>query len=146
GCRFRWTGRGTADGPHEPGRPEHVRHAGARPLLHRPHHACARNDLPVRPRALRPGLRPADRIPMITRTQRALYRTASLIVVTAVCAGCTPGTSRGPPECPGRAYCLPGLKHSYGLRFKSFIPLDAGGPLTLQALDAGDIDVALPFS
>ena len=27
-----------------------------------------------------------------------------------------------------------------------FVPLDAGGPLTLQALDAGDIDVALLFS
>jgi osmoprotectant transport system substrate-binding protein len=55
-------------------------------------------------------------------------------------------TFGGPPECPGRAYCLPGLKQSYGLRFKSFIPLDAGGPLTLQALQAGDIDVALLFS
>jgi len=52
----------------------------------------------------------------------------------------------GPPECPGRVYCLPGLRQSYGLRFKSFIPLDAGGPLTLQALQAGDIDVALLFS
>jgi osmoprotectant transport system substrate-binding protein len=52
----------------------------------------------------------------------------------------------GPPECPGRAYCLPGLRQSYGLRFKSFVPLDAGGPLTLQALEAGDIDVALLFS
>jgi osmoprotectant transport system substrate-binding protein len=52
----------------------------------------------------------------------------------------------GPSECPGRAYCLPGLRQSYGLRFKSFIPLDAGGPLTLQALQAGDIDVALLFS
>ena len=52
----------------------------------------------------------------------------------------------GPPECPGRAYCLPGLRQRYGLRFKSFIPLDAGGPLTLQALEAGDIDVALLFS
>ena len=40
----------------------------------------------------------------------------------------------GPPECPGRAYCLPGLKRVYGLRFKAFSPLDAGGPLTLQAL------------
>jgi osmoprotectant transport system substrate-binding protein len=55
-------------------------------------------------------------------------------------------TFGGPPECPGRAYCLPGLRQSYGLRFKSFIPLDAGGPLTLQALQAGDIDVALLFS
>jgi osmoprotectant transport system substrate-binding protein len=52
----------------------------------------------------------------------------------------------GPPECPGRAYCLPGLRQRYGLHFKSFIRLDAGGPLTLQALEAGDIDVALLFS
>jgi osmoprotectant transport system substrate-binding protein len=52
----------------------------------------------------------------------------------------------GPPECPGRAYCLPGLKQAYGLRFKSFISLDAGGPLTLQALTEGSVDVALLFS
>jgi osmoprotectant transport system substrate-binding protein len=52
----------------------------------------------------------------------------------------------GPPECPGRPYCLPGLKQTYGLRFKAFIPLDAGGPLTLQALEAGDIGVALLFT
>ncbi len=52
----------------------------------------------------------------------------------------------GPPECPERVYCLLGLKQVYGLRFKAFIPLDAGGPLTLQALEAGDIGVALLFS
>ena len=52
----------------------------------------------------------------------------------------------GPPECPGRAYCLPGLKRVYGLAFKAFIPLDAGGPLTLQALEAGYIGVALLFT
>jgi osmoprotectant transport system substrate-binding protein len=51
----------------------------------------------------------------------------------------------GPPECPERAYCLLGLKQVYGLRFR-FLPLDAGGPLTLQALQAGDIGVALLFS
>src|SRR5262249_51073940 len=34
----------------------------------------------------------------------------------------------------------------YGLQFKEFVPLDAGGPLTLQALAAGDIDVALLFT
>ncbi len=39
----------------------------------------------------------------------------------------------GPPECPERVYCLLGLKQVYGLRFRVFIPLDAGGPLTLQA-------------
>jgi osmoprotectant transport system substrate-binding protein len=52
----------------------------------------------------------------------------------------------GPPECPERAYCLPGLQRTYELRFKAFIPLDAGGPLTLQALEAGSIDVALLFT
>lgn len=52
----------------------------------------------------------------------------------------------GPPECPGRAYCLHGLKRVYGLHFKAFIPLDAGGPLTLQALEAGYIGVALLFT
>ena len=55
-------------------------------------------------------------------------------------------TFGGPPECPGRAYCLPGLKQTYGLRFKTFIRLDAGGPLTLQALTEGIVDVALLFS
>jgi osmoprotectant transport system substrate-binding protein len=52
----------------------------------------------------------------------------------------------GPPECPERIYCLLGLKQVYGLRFRVFIPLDAGGPLTLQALEAGNIGVALLFS
>jgi len=52
----------------------------------------------------------------------------------------------GPPECRERAYCLLGLKQVYGLRFRVFLPLDAGGPLTLQALEAGDIGVALLFS
>ena len=52
----------------------------------------------------------------------------------------------GPPECPQRVYCLLGLKQVYGLRFRVFMPLDAGGPLTLQALQAGDIGVALLFS
>jgi osmoprotectant transport system substrate-binding protein len=52
----------------------------------------------------------------------------------------------GPPECPERAYCLRGLQRVYGLRFKAFIPLDAGGPLTLQALEAGNVGVALLFT
>jgi len=52
----------------------------------------------------------------------------------------------GPPECPERAYCLPGLQRVYGLRFKAFIALDAGGPLTLQALEAGNAGVALLFT
>jgi len=52
----------------------------------------------------------------------------------------------GPPECRERLYCLPGLRLRYGLRFREFVPLDADGPLTRQALIAGDINVALLFT
>jgi osmoprotectant transport system substrate-binding protein len=52
----------------------------------------------------------------------------------------------GPPECPTRPLCLPGLRERYGLRFADFVALDAGGPLTVQALEAGLVDVALLFT
>ena len=52
----------------------------------------------------------------------------------------------GPPECPSRPLCLPGLERTYGLRFRDFVALDAGGPLTVEALRAGLVDVALLFT
>jgi osmoprotectant transport system substrate-binding protein len=52
----------------------------------------------------------------------------------------------GPPECPARPFCLPGYERVYGLKFKQFQSLDAGGPITKKALVDGDIDVALLFS
>jgi osmoprotectant transport system substrate-binding protein len=52
----------------------------------------------------------------------------------------------GPPECPERPLCLPGLQSRYGLRFEEFVPLDPGGPTTVAALRDGGIDVALLFS
>ena len=52
----------------------------------------------------------------------------------------------GPPECPTRDFCQSGLKKVYGLTFKDFKALDAGGPLTLGALEKGDIQVGLVFS
>lgn len=52
----------------------------------------------------------------------------------------------GPPECPQRPYCEIGLKNTYGLNFKSFKPLDAGGPLTVAALQGGSIQVGLLFT
>ena len=52
----------------------------------------------------------------------------------------------GPPECPTRPFCQPGLEKTYGLKFKSFRPLDPGGPLTKAALEKGDIDIGLVFS
>jgi len=52
----------------------------------------------------------------------------------------------GPPECPKRPFCIPGLKETYGVEFEDFKPLDVGGPLTVEALKADQIDVALLFS
>jgi len=52
----------------------------------------------------------------------------------------------GPPECPKRPFCRPGLQTTYGAVFSSFTSLDAGGPLTKQALKQGKIDVGLVFS
>ena len=52
----------------------------------------------------------------------------------------------GPPECPTRPFCAAGLTKVYGLHFKDFKALDAGGPLTKAALDQGSIDIGLIFS
>lgn len=52
----------------------------------------------------------------------------------------------GPPECPTRPFCQAGLVSVYGIHFKDFKALDAGGPLTKAALDKGDIQMGLIFS
>jgi len=52
----------------------------------------------------------------------------------------------GPPECPNRPRCLIGLSDTYGLTFAEFKALDVGGPLTVAALEGGEIDVALLFT
>jgi osmoprotectant transport system substrate-binding protein len=91
--------------------------------------------------------------------QPAVAQDANAIVVTAATADryhlrsiadlarVAPGlVFGGPPECQERADCLPGLERAYGLRFKAFTPTDTGGPLTLQALDSGQIGVGLLFT
>ena len=52
----------------------------------------------------------------------------------------------GPAECPTRPFCALGLKNTYGITFKDFKPLDAGGPLTVTALEGKQIDVGLLFT
>ena len=52
-------------------------------------------------------------------------------------------TLGGPPECPERPFCLLGLQETYGLEFKEFVPLDVAGPLTVQALSGGQIQVGM---
>lgn len=55
-------------------------------------------------------------------------------------------TLGGPPECPQRLLCAAGLVSTYRLRFGRFQPLDASGPITSDALEAGTVDVALMFT
>ena len=55
-------------------------------------------------------------------------------------------TAGGPPEEKERFVGLPGLKEVYGIEFADFRALDAGGPLTSNALESGQIDVARFFS
>lgn len=55
-------------------------------------------------------------------------------------------TLGAPAECPKRPYCIPGLKDVYDVDFgDNFRPLEYGAA-TVQALEAGAIDVALLFS
>jgi osmoprotectant transport system substrate-binding protein len=55
-------------------------------------------------------------------------------------------TFGGPPECPQRPLCLPGLHEVYGVLFDDFTPLDAGGPLTVDALRRDEVQIGLLFS
>lgn len=52
----------------------------------------------------------------------------------------------GPPECPQRPFCQPGLEKTYGIQFGSFSQLDAGGPLTKTALTTGKATIGLVFT
>ncbi len=57
-----------------------------------------------------------------------------------------PLTLAGPPECPSRPFCEPGLKNTYGMKIKGFKQTDPGGPLTEKALTSGKADVGLVFT
>jgi osmoprotectant transport system substrate-binding protein len=53
----------------------------------------------------------------------------------------------GPPDCEENVACIPGLRDVYGIDLSAnFVPLDGGGPLTVAALDGGEIDVAILFT
>jgi osmoprotectant transport system substrate-binding protein len=56
-------------------------------------------------------------------------------------------TFGGPPECETRDFCLgPKSQQLYGLKFSEVKKLDVGGPITVKALEDGDIQVALLFT
>jgi len=72
------------------------------------------------------------------------YGVATLSDLAEACgAGLVLG---GPPECPERPFCQPGLEETYGLVFDSFSSLDVGGPVSKTALKQGKVSLALVFS
>jgi osmoprotectant transport system substrate-binding protein len=80
---------------------------------------------------------------VVTAETAARYHLRSIADLAKAAPGLVFG---GPPECQERADCLLGLERTYGLRFKAFTPTDTGGPLTMQALDSGQIGVGLLFT
>jgi osmoprotectant transport system substrate-binding protein len=51
-------------------------------------------------------------------------------------------TFGGPPECPERPFCLPGLERTYGLRFGEVLAMSSR-TATVEDLRSGQIDVGL---
>jgi len=80
----------------------------------------------------------------ITKAEADQFHLTKLSDVTPAIAG--QWTLGGPPECPSRPFCAPGLQQTYGLKFKAFKSLDTGGPLTFAALKQGSINIGLVFS
>lgn len=54
-------------------------------------------------------------------------------------------TLGGPPECPSRPFCLQGLERVYGLRFRSFVPIE-DQQQEVTALEDHTIDAAVMFT
>ncbi|MDP9246277.1 MAG: ABC transporter substrate-binding protein [Chloroflexota bacterium] len=80
---------------------------------------------------------------VVTKDTAAKFNLKKLSDLAAVGAQLILG---GPAECPSRPFCQQGLKSTYNITFKDFKPLDAGGPLTVAALDGKQIDVGLLFT
>jgi osmoprotectant transport system substrate-binding protein len=81
----------------------------------------------------------------VTKEFADKYAVASLSDLASKCSGGVASLG-GPPECPQRPFCQPGLESTYGLTFGTFTALDAGGPLSKTALKQGKVAMALVFS
>lgn len=80
---------------------------------------------------------------VVTAETAAQYNATSIADLAPVCNELTFG---GPPEFAERPYGLPGIERLYGCTFGEFRSLDAGGPLTVAALDDGTVDAADLFT
>ncbi|MFC7598038.1 ABC transporter substrate-binding protein [Terrabacter sp. GCM10028922] len=80
---------------------------------------------------------------VVTKETAAKYSLTSIADLAPVAKDVILG---GPPEWKTRESGVPGLKKVYGLTFKEFKALDAGGPLTVQALKNGQVQAANLFT
>jgi osmoprotectant transport system substrate-binding protein len=81
----------------------------------------------------------------VTKALADKYSVKTLSDFASKCSGAATVLG-GPPECPQRPFCQPGLETTYTLKAGSFSSLDAGGPLTKNALTTGSITIGLVFS
>lgn len=80
----------------------------------------------------------------VTKATQQQYNLTTISDLKAVAGQLTFG---GPAECQERPLCLGTTEQQlYGLQFKEVKKLDPGGPITVNALKDGDIQVGLLFS
>ena len=79
----------------------------------------------------------------VTQETAAKYGLETISDLEAVAGEISLG---GPPEWKTRVNGLVGLEDVYGLEFKEFVSLDAGGPLTMTALTSGQVQAGDVFS
>jgi osmoprotectant transport system substrate-binding protein len=96
------------------------------------------------------GVKALDPSPAVDQNAFAVTKAEAdanhLVKLSDVSAVASQWTLGGPPECPQRQFCQLGLEQTYGLHFKAFKALDAGGPLTYAAFKSGAINIGLVFS
>jgi osmoprotectant transport system substrate-binding protein len=80
---------------------------------------------------------------VVTSATAGKYHLTAIGDLKAVAKKLTYG---GPPELKTRPTGLPGLKSKYGVVFGKFLALDAGGPLTIQALKSGRVQAGDVFT
>jgi osmoprotectant transport system substrate-binding protein len=80
---------------------------------------------------------------VVTKKTAETYKLTSIADLAPIAGRLTFG---GPPEFKIRPDGVPGLAKTYGVTFGTFKSLDAGGPLTVNALKNGQVDAADIFT
>jgi osmoprotectant transport system substrate-binding protein len=80
---------------------------------------------------------------VVTKATADKYKLKAISDLQPVAKDLTLG---GPPEWKTRPTGVPGLKKVYNLDFKTFRPLDAGGPLSVNALKNGQVQAVNLFT